>query len=162
MHSNVAQLLAETFLRMVLTYQRNIEIIKTYEMATKGRHNGSHILRYVPQEDVNSPEIKTTDVIRFVKSRDGSQTRSLVMSRGEASIGRSAERNRCRSAVGTTMVGQMIAQLPLSPTRATKELEDSILLKSCEKDVVYLSERFGLSNQTLDKRKIDEQVTLKM
>ena len=54
MHSNVARLLAETFLRMVLTFQRNEEIVKTYEMATKGRHNGSHILRYVPQEDVNS------------------------------------------------------------------------------------------------------------
>ena len=36
-----------------------------------------------------------------------------------------------------------------------------MLLRSCEKDVVYLSERFGLSSDVLDKRRIDEQVSLK-
>ena len=48
MHSNVAQLLAETFLKMILTFQRNTEILRTYDMATRGQHNGQHILRFVP------------------------------------------------------------------------------------------------------------------
>ena len=51
MHSNVACLLAETLLKMVLTCQRNVEIKRTYERATKGRHETAHILRYVPQAD---------------------------------------------------------------------------------------------------------------
>ena len=48
MHSNVASLLAETNLKMVLTHQRNLEIVRTYEKATKGKHETAHILRYVP------------------------------------------------------------------------------------------------------------------
>ena len=59
----------------------------------------------------------------------------------------------------------MIAQLPYTParvTRVTMEQEDSMLLKSCEKEVVYLAERFGQSGSVLAKSRIDDQVTLKM
>ena len=48
MQSNVTELLAETLLKMILTHQRNIEVVRTYEKATKGRHELAHILRYVP------------------------------------------------------------------------------------------------------------------
>lgn len=51
MHSNVAKLLSETLLMMVLTHQRNLEIVRTYEKNTKGRHETSHVLRYLPQAD---------------------------------------------------------------------------------------------------------------
>ena len=54
---------------MILTHQRNTEILKTYESATKGKHNGSHILRFVPQEDTNAVTMKTADMLLFVKSR---------------------------------------------------------------------------------------------
>ena len=54
MHSNVACLLAESLLKMVLTYHRNVEIKRTYEKATKGRHETAHVLRYVPQADNQS------------------------------------------------------------------------------------------------------------
>ena len=49
--SNVAGLLAQTILKMVLTHQRNIEVIRSYEKATKGRHETAHVLQYVPQTD---------------------------------------------------------------------------------------------------------------
>ena len=52
--SDVARIIAETILRMVLTHQRNIEITRSYEKATKGRHETAHILRYVPQVDNQS------------------------------------------------------------------------------------------------------------
>ena len=66
MHSNVACLLAETILKMVLTFQRNLEIVRTYERATKGRHETAHALRYVPQADEKSHMIRTADVLQFV------------------------------------------------------------------------------------------------
>ena len=68
MHSNVACLLAETLLKMVLTYQRNVEIKRTYERSTKGRHETAHVLRYVPQADERSNMIRTADVLRFVSN----------------------------------------------------------------------------------------------
>jgi hypothetical protein len=51
MHSNVTSLLAETILKMILTHARNIEVTRTYEKQTKGRHETQHVLRYVPQAD---------------------------------------------------------------------------------------------------------------
>ena len=68
MHSNVACLLAETLLKMVLTYQRNVEIVRTYEKATRGRHETEHVLRFVPQADHQSSVIRTADILRFVKA----------------------------------------------------------------------------------------------
>ena len=48
MNSFVTQLLAETLLKLVLTHQRNIEVVRTYEKACKGKHETAHLLRYVP------------------------------------------------------------------------------------------------------------------
>ena len=77
MHSNVAQLLSETFLKMILTHQRNIEILKTYKMATKGKHDEKHILQYVPQQDVNATAMKTTDMLLFVNTTKASVQNSF-------------------------------------------------------------------------------------
>ena len=51
--------------------------------------------------------------------------------------------------------------MTMSPTSLTKPRKNpqSILLKSLEKDALYLAERFGHNLETLDKRKIDEQVS---
>jgi len=48
MHSNVTSLIAQTLLKMVLTHARNVEVTRTYEKQTKGRHETAHVLRYVP------------------------------------------------------------------------------------------------------------------
>ena len=66
MHSNVACLLAETLLKMVLSHQRNQQIVRTYERSTKGKHEKSHVLRYVPQADNQSNTIRTAEILQFV------------------------------------------------------------------------------------------------
>ena len=48
-----------------------------------------------------------------------------------------------------------LSMSPSSAVRPSKKSE-SLLLKSLEKDAVYLAERFGQNAETLDKRKIDE------
>ena len=57
------------------------------------------------------------------------------------------------------MIKQMnLSMSPSSAVRPSKKSE-SLLLKSLEKDAVYLAERFGQNAETLDKRKIDEWVS---
>ena len=55
----------------------------------------------------------------------------------------------------------MIQQMTMSPSSTAKPRKkpESILLKSLEKDAVFLAERFGQNAELLDKKKIDEQVS---
>ena len=85
MHSNVACLLAETILKMVLTHQRNLEIVRTYEKSTKGKHETAHILRYVPQLDSQSTVIRTVDVLNFVQEEGVAFGQSAKVRKGSGS-----------------------------------------------------------------------------
>ena len=125
-------------------------------MATRGKHNGSHILRFVPQQDTNSNHMKTSDMLLFVKSKKTSVQASMLRAL-------SPERDQENQGNNPTFVGQMIQQmnLSMSPRSGFKQTRksESLLLKSLEKDAVYLAERFGQNAETLDKRKIDEQIS---
>ena len=99
MHSNVACLLAETLLKMVLTFQRNTEIVRTYEKATKGRHETAHVLRYVPQADEKSNMIRTADVLNFVTIGQDAVYKSEKVRRpgGDPADARGSSHHKCRA-----------------------------------------------------------------
>ena len=145
MHSNVACLLAETLLKMVLTFQRNTEIVRTYEKATKGRHETAHVLRYVPQADERSNMIRTADVLRFVTvGQDAVYKSEKVRERGggEPADARGSSHHTCM--VASTRDTEMMNKSMLTPSahRFTRRNEFN-LIKSHEKEALFLSERFG-------------------
>lgn len=144
MHSNVACLLAETLLKMVLTFQRNIEVVRTYERATKGRHETAHVLRYVPQADENSNIIRTADVLRFVQKGPDVSYRSEKLREnggGEPAHARGSSLHTCMGASTCDTIANKSMQTP-SASRFTRRKEFN-LIKSHEKEALYLSERFG-------------------
>ena len=100
MHSNVACLLAETLLKMILTHQRNLEIVRTYERNTKGRHETAHLLRYVPQADNQSATIRTADVLRFVNAP--SAQKSTKVREGEPRHARGSSHHSCYKTAAST------------------------------------------------------------
>jgi hypothetical protein len=65
--SHVPALISETFLSLILNFQRNKEIRKTYDMATKGQHVGSDLLSFLPTScGINSDHITAADLLHFV------------------------------------------------------------------------------------------------
>ena len=46
--SHVPALISQTLLGLILNHQRNKEIRRTYEKATKGKQVGSELLRFLP------------------------------------------------------------------------------------------------------------------
>lgn len=62
--SHVPVLISQTLLNLVLNHQRNKEIRRTYEKATKGKHMGSEILRFLPNS--TSDHISASEILRFV------------------------------------------------------------------------------------------------
>lgn len=112
MHSNVANLLAETLLKMVLTHARNVEVTRTYEKQTKGRHETQHVLRYVPQADAQSMMIRTADVLRFVK---GPTPTPKVRSRiSEPKLPRGFSHHSCAKTAASTHYESMLSPNAIS------------------------------------------------
>ena len=130
MHSNVANLLAESLLKMVLTHARNVEVTRTYKKNTKGRHETQHVLSYVPQADAQSTMIRTADVLRFVKGpAPNNESRHL---RG------SSHATFTKTAASTNYENSTL----FSPNPITRRQEFD-LIKSHEKEALFLSDKFG-------------------
>ena len=123
---------------MVLTHLRNIEIVRTYKKATKGRHETSHILRYVPQADNQSQMIRTADILRFVKGE--SAQRSAKVGRKNSQRARGSSHHSCHKTVASTC--EMNRSELVTPNRLSHRQEFNII-KSHEKEALYLTERFG-------------------
>lgn len=65
--SHVPALFSQTFLSLILNFQRNKEIRRTYEKATKGQNVGSELLSYLPTAcGPNSDFITAADILHFV------------------------------------------------------------------------------------------------
>ena len=62
--SHIPVLISQTLLSLVLNHQRNKEIRRTYEKATKGKHIGSEILRFLPNS--NLEHISAGEILRFI------------------------------------------------------------------------------------------------
>ena len=140
MHSNVTSLLAETLLKIVLTHLRNIEVTRTYEKNTKGRHETQHVLRYVPQADAQSVMIRTADVLRFVKGPVPAQLDQSKIS--ESRHIRSSSHYTVGKATAAS-TADMLGNSSLFTPNDVSRRQEFDLIKSHEKEALYLSDRFG-------------------
>ena len=141
MHSNVAHLLAETLLKMVLTFQRNLEIVRSYERATKGRHETAHVLRYVPQADDQSQVIRTAEILTFVKT-SGTQ-RPAKVSEGEPARARGSSYHTCHKTVASSADIWNPSLLVTPGNQGLSRRREFDFIRSHEKEALFLSDRFG-------------------
>lgn len=146
MASNVPSLLAETLLKMVLTHLRNVEIVRTYEKNSKGRHETEHILRYVPQADNSSNMIKTAEVLRFVKDQQvNTLSGNSKVRKGEPRHARGSSHHTCVKTVASTCDMNTVHT---TPNRTNGNRREFDMIKSHEKEALFLSDRFGDRRET--------------